>query len=389
MIIKTGANGAFYVWDFQGIENGSPDGIALIGECGDVIEFISYAGDFIATDGKAKGIKSVDIGINELPSSPENSSLQLIDGVWIFTVGFNTKGLVNDKGPCMLITPGLKDTLCNNNNTSFDPADDYITFTCNPLGNQLKGKYRLTSSKTKIIPETANFNVQTSFRTESGTAGKGNIIVEMKSLDSANCSMVFTIFDTGTCSPDCALTNSNISAVRCNENSTNTDTLDDFLWFYLKPAGFNLGAKYKVQVSKGTITPASANYGVETYFSLQPGSAGAGDVELTITDIDKASCSIKHIIKDGGPCSPNAVYDQEIKEKQVVLYPNPAGDILNLHTENDKIVFFNISDLVGRKLINGVMDHRIDISALSSSVYVIMFYDRNYSTVEIQKFVKE
>ncbi len=64
----------------SGIQNGSPDGIALIDASNNVIQFLSYEGTaFTATDGPASGKTSVDIGVSEAGSTAEGTgkSLQL------------------------------------------------------------------------------------------------------------------------------------------------------------------------------------------------------------------------------------------------------------------------------------------------------------------------
>jgi len=60
----------------SGIQNGSPDGIALVNGA-DVIEFLSYEGSFVAADGPALGMNSTDIGVSEASSTPIGESLQL------------------------------------------------------------------------------------------------------------------------------------------------------------------------------------------------------------------------------------------------------------------------------------------------------------------------
>src|SRR5688500_18198964 len=47
------------------MQNGSPDGIALVDAAGAVVEFLSYEGSFTATDGPAAGMSSKDVGIFE------------------------------------------------------------------------------------------------------------------------------------------------------------------------------------------------------------------------------------------------------------------------------------------------------------------------------------
>jgi len=61
----------------EGIQNGSPDGILLYNTCNSaIVQFISYEGSMIATDGNANGLASADIGVEQSSSDP-GVSLQL------------------------------------------------------------------------------------------------------------------------------------------------------------------------------------------------------------------------------------------------------------------------------------------------------------------------
>ncbi len=62
---------------FVGLQNDSPDGLALVDPNDAVILFLSYEGSFTATDGPANGIISTDIGVSEDPAPPAGFSLQL------------------------------------------------------------------------------------------------------------------------------------------------------------------------------------------------------------------------------------------------------------------------------------------------------------------------
>ncbi len=84
-----------------GIQNGSPDGIALVGPDG-LIEFLSYEGSFTAVGGAADGVTSTDIGVAQAGSAPVGSSLSLTgtgtspdDFEWTFVTN-DTPGTVND-----------------------------------------------------------------------------------------------------------------------------------------------------------------------------------------------------------------------------------------------------------------------------------------------------
>lgn len=85
----------------NGLQNGSPDGMALIDDSGEVIQFLSYEGEMTATSGSAIGLTSEDIGVSETSSTPAGESLQLAgtgtmysDFEWQAPQS-NTKGAVN------------------------------------------------------------------------------------------------------------------------------------------------------------------------------------------------------------------------------------------------------------------------------------------------------
>jgi len=66
----------YYDYPSNGIQNGSPDGVAIDYQ-GTLIQFLSYEGTFTATDGPANGVTSTDIGVSENSSTPIGQSLQL------------------------------------------------------------------------------------------------------------------------------------------------------------------------------------------------------------------------------------------------------------------------------------------------------------------------
>lgn len=71
--------GGFGVLSFTmtGLQNGAPDGLALIDDTGVVVQFLSYEGSFTATNGPANGVTSTNIGVSEASTSPVGHSLQL------------------------------------------------------------------------------------------------------------------------------------------------------------------------------------------------------------------------------------------------------------------------------------------------------------------------
>lgn len=75
----TNQSSGFGVLSFSAssLQNGGPDGLALVDASGNVVQFISYEGTFTATDGAAAGMQSEDIGVSETTSTPTGFSLQL------------------------------------------------------------------------------------------------------------------------------------------------------------------------------------------------------------------------------------------------------------------------------------------------------------------------
>lgn len=109
--------------DISGIQNGSPDGIALVDNNNNVVQFLSYEGSFTATNGPANGMTSVDIGVSQPSSTPVNSSLQLqgegnedSEFNWVAVDGSNTKDNIN-----------ASQTFSENDSDNGDDSDDNNT----------------------------------------------------------------------------------------------------------------------------------------------------------------------------------------------------------------------------------------------------------------------
>jgi DNA/RNA endonuclease G (NUC1) len=83
--VKCGTRGVVVVtYPQDGIQNGEPDGIALVDESGQVVEFLSYESTFTAADGPAAGLIPTDIRVRESnTTTPAGFSLQRTGaGVW-------------------------------------------------------------------------------------------------------------------------------------------------------------------------------------------------------------------------------------------------------------------------------------------------------------------
>lgn len=80
----------------NGIQNGDPDGVALVNAAGAVVEFLSYGGTFVAANGPAAGLTSVDILAKESGTTPVGQSLQRTPTNTWNAPAANTFGACND-----------------------------------------------------------------------------------------------------------------------------------------------------------------------------------------------------------------------------------------------------------------------------------------------------
>ncbi|MDH5562092.1 MAG: PEP-CTERM sorting domain-containing protein [Nitrospirota bacterium] len=90
-------------YPINGLQNGAPDGLALVDASSNVVQFLSYEGSFTAVGGAANGLTSTDIGVSESSSTSIGNSLQLTgtgtmygDFTWAAAMP-NTFGAVNTR----------------------------------------------------------------------------------------------------------------------------------------------------------------------------------------------------------------------------------------------------------------------------------------------------
>ena len=88
---------AFVSFPVDGLQNGAPDGVALVNDLGQVLDFISYEGPLTATNGPAAGLTATDI-LAAQTNAPVGTSLQrLSTGAW--ASGVSSFGACNPESP--------------------------------------------------------------------------------------------------------------------------------------------------------------------------------------------------------------------------------------------------------------------------------------------------
>ena len=86
----------------NGIQNGAPDGIALVDADGAVVEFLSYEGSFLATSGPATGLSATDIGVSQNSAPPGRSLQRYENDTW--SSASSTFGQCNGAAPPVVQT---------------------------------------------------------------------------------------------------------------------------------------------------------------------------------------------------------------------------------------------------------------------------------------------
>jgi DNA/RNA endonuclease G (NUC1) len=139
------------VYPTNGIQNGSPDGMALVDAGGRVVEFLSYEGTFTAAGGPASGTVSKDIIASEASSSPIGQSLQR-DAFDRWALATSSFGACNPAGA----PPPVSNTITFSGREPTDPAlpvgfQDQIFATVRTPGNTIVNTTITWSSDTPAI----------------------------------------------------------------------------------------------------------------------------------------------------------------------------------------------------------------------------------------------
>ncbi len=157
--LQNGFGAIFVTYPTDGIQNGSPDGMALVDASNSVIQFLSYEGTVTGVGGAANGMTSTDIGVSEGSSTPVGYSLQLTgagsmygDFTWTASSP-NTFGAINSGQTFGVVGPAdpvINEFVANHVGTDTneyieifgDPGTDYSAFSL----LQLEGDFTSTGA---------------------------------------------------------------------------------------------------------------------------------------------------------------------------------------------------------------------------------------------------
>jgi hypothetical protein len=307
------------------VQNGAPDAIGLR-NAGVLVDAVSYEGNTLAPYTEGSGVGLVDgagaanQGISRFPDGVDTdvNNVDFLSNVCISPGLPNLNTNVNCVLPCDITAVSFSNVgSCNDNGTPGDPSDDYFTATITVTYVNPPAAGNLTLSGDVLagggaLSVAAPFTSPTVFAGVRLKADGTPSVVTAAFSANADCS--FTVNNGPTvasCSnASCDLASAGLTDVHCEDNNeTGDDDTDDYIWFQLNPTGTDLGSGYDVSVSSGSVlldgttAPDNVPYGSSQFFRLQAGSAGGGNVTVTITDNADPSCTIDVLIVDPGSCS--------------------------------------------------------------------------------------
>uniref|UniRef100_UPI004049D57F T9SS type A sorting domain-containing protein n=1 Tax=Gelidibacter sp. TaxID=2018083 RepID=UPI004049D57F len=89
------------------------------------------------------------------------------------------------------------------------------------------------------------------------------------------------------------------------------------------------------------------------------------------------------------PEGSNTLGSDDTFVSDLIIYPNPTKNVLNLSTLQDlNDAIYSVFDLNGRRVLNAILDSKtIDVSSLISGQYILRIVSG--SSVKNQKFIKQ
>jgi DNA/RNA endonuclease G (NUC1) len=115
----SGRGVVYLIYAPDGIQNGAPDGFALVDGSGTVVEFLSYEGSFTAIDGPASGMTSSNIGVSQTGSPIGQSLSRNGIGIWQAPAAATIGACNSGEGP---LPPVLPNAITITGRTPFDVA---------------------------------------------------------------------------------------------------------------------------------------------------------------------------------------------------------------------------------------------------------------------------
>ncbi|MEM6396884.1 MAG: hypothetical protein AAF741_11105, partial [Bacteroidota bacterium] len=210
----------------------------------------------------------------------------------VCTVSFDVNSPTNCSVPtsCSIqATPGVP--ICNHLGTN-DPSDDEFGLPVLIIGSNTSALWSADD------PDSTMGGYGFSHAFGPFLISDGSFVLTITDVDDPNCTTSVTIVPPAPCSspPPCSI-EANAGTPVCDDNGTPNDTSDDTFTFTVLVSGSNTGAFWSADDPNATI----GGYGNSTTFGPYPISDG--DLTITVTDSDDASCTSTFTVSAPPTCS--------------------------------------------------------------------------------------
>lgn len=118
-----------------------------------------------------------------------------------------------------------------------------------------------------------------------------------------------------------------------------------------------------------------ANYSTNTWL-VSTGNIAAGGAQYEFDS--------QHTFSEN--CALTTAIEPEVLEADINVFPNPVVDMLNITTNTSSNISYTVFDAMGRMVMYGTTDNRIDMGALPTGVYRLQLQrDEHLNTVSVVK----
>ncbi len=267
---------------------------------------------------------------------------------------------------------------CNDNNTPFDPSDDYVAFDLEVRGYNLSSEYNIDGTMTEVFPPRGTTNTINSFYTSSGSAGVEDLEIIVRDSEDNNCTITDFVANPGTCSTECNLNLDSLS-ITCIDNETPQDSTDDLYLLTIIVNGNNTDGTYTLSSLPFLETdqeldfnklyefksPSIEELESNTYFLTMSKSGCTG---LTLHGSLPNACSnvssLTTTVDDRISLTPNPVSNQ----LKITISPDQGIDNQNIR------VYSSTMRLVNHEI--NISSSYIDVSRLSSGIYYLFIGEK-------------
>ena len=193
---------------------------------------------------------------------------------------------------CSVSVSVVNEPVCDDNGTPGDPSDDQFSFTVFVQGNNTAA-----TTWTNNLGDTGNFGELVTYGPYPIAGGD----IQLTFADSGNtlCRDIITVEAPASCSDACDL-DVQLSDILCDDNGTPANPNDDLYTFNLTVDGLNVGQNGWAAVINNSVV-ATGNYGETTSFG--PYNIISGSIQVSVHDLDDASCSEAVIVTPPTSCS--------------------------------------------------------------------------------------